>query len=964
MDIPPGPVRPRRAPRRGRVVLALSAIALTLVLSLFRATAVLYTDLLWFDSVHLSSVWSGLLGTKLVLGAISVVLFFVLFLVNLWVADRFAPRSLVVGNEDDLVRQWQRFVGPRAGRVRVGIAALLALIGGVGFSGHWQEWLLFLHGGRFGAEDPQFHKDLGFFVFTLPFLQTVAEWAFFALVFVLIVSLVAHYLRGAIRPQASHNRVTSVVKAHVSVLLALLAVVRAGQYYLERYELSYSRRGVVQGANYTDVHFLLPALGLLVLISLLAAAVFVGASRRRGWLLPVTTVALWGVVSVLLGAALPAVVQKLSVEPAETKKELAYIQRNIDATRTAMGIGGVEVHDFPYSPNLSGSEVSDNAQTVRNIRLWDPALVQPSYQRLQETRSFFKFDDVDVDRYPINGEATQMMLSVRELNPASLPSDRRSWVNEHLQYTHGYGAVASPANAVTSDGQPDFSLKDVPPTGTPAITRPQVYFGDQARTADYAIVGTGQPEVDFVSTSGQDQTSTYQGSGGVALDNVVKKAAFAARVGDINPLISGLVGAKSRAMYLTNIEDRARKAAPFLRFDADPYAVILDGRILWVQDAYTTTSQYPYGQPADTSLVGSQSDLKGGGFNYVRNSVKVVTDAYDGTMHFYVVDDHDPLVKAWRGAFPKLFTDAAAMPSGLREHLRYPEDLFRVQSQMFGKYHQTKAIDYYRQSDRWNIAQEPPRSPQDTSTTTAPPIVAGSAPVIQNEPRIDPYYLLMRLPNEQDESFILFQPFVPYSDRDQRKELSAFLTAKSDPGSYGQLDAFVMPRDQQVNGPALVDARINQEPSISQQITLLSKSGSSVNFGDMLIIPIDNSLLYVRPLYVTAQQTQVPEFKKAIVVLGDKIAMEDTLQQALADIFGTAPGTREQAKTPAPTVNGSTTPTTSPSPGQLSPDAKALLDQAASEYAQADAALKNGDLAGYQQHVRAMSDLLSRARGG
>lgn len=966
---------PKRRSGRRRFGIGAIAAIIFLSVSLFSGVSVFYTDFLWFDSVSLTSVWSGLLGTKIMLSVVAVTLLFGLLWLNLWIVDKFAPRSLTFNQEDELARRYQDFIRPRSRRVRFGICLALALLAGAGFYTNWSDWLLFINGGKFGINDPQFNMDIGFFVFKLPFLTTVLGWVFFSIVFALIISLVGHYLQGAIRPQATSNRITSAVKVHISVLLGLLAVVRAGHYYLERYRLSYSDRGPVTGANYTDVHYLLPAYILLIGISLLAAVMFFVGSRRRGLSLPVITVALWAVVSLLIGVAIPAGVQKLSVEPAESQKEAPYIKRHIEMTRQAMNLDEVEVKDFSYDPNLTAQSLQANAQTIRNVRLWDPFYLGSVYQRLQENRSFFKFSDVDVDRYDVNKQPTQVELSVRELNIDGLPSDRKSWVNRHLQYTHGYGAVASPGNAVTSNGNPDFTLKDLPPSGTPTITKPQVYFGEHS--IDYSIVNTKQAEVDFVSVSGRDELSKYQGEGGVELSNIVKRAAFAARVGDLKPLISGLVTNESRGMYLTNIRERTLKAAPFLHLDNDPYPIISDGRILWMQDAYTTTNSYPYAQAGDTAQVeGKTGSLRATSFNYVRNSVKIVTDAYDGNMTFYVMDNNDPIIKAWQKAFPKMFTDGSKMSEDVRKHLRYPEDLFRVQSLMFGQYHMDNPQDFYTKSDRWNIAQKPSFGEVNTTQVTD-----NQGLVTTTENRIEPYYLLMKLPGDTKESFLMFQPYVPFSQKDERKELSAFLTAKSDPDNYGKMQAFVMPRDRQIDGPALVEARIQQDPNIKQYITLLNQSESKVNLGNMLIIPVENSLLYVRPLYISSKQTSVPEFKKAIVVQGDKIAMEDTLQQALQKIFGSAPTTLEQGRDPSAVpppssleasgagATGGTTTTSSTTPPTTSSakspeEVKQLLDQANGEYMAAEQALRDGNLASYQDHVKKMSELIKQARGG
>jgi uncharacterized membrane protein (UPF0182 family) len=598
----------------------------------------------------------------------------------------------------------------------------------------------------------------------------------------------------------------------------------------------------------------------------------------------------------------------------------------------------------------------DNAETIRNVRLWDPDVLKQTYKQLQEIRGFYTFNDVDVDRYPIDNKETQVELSARDLNPSGIPS--ASWVNNHLVYTHGYGSVLSPANAVTSGGDPQLLLKDLPPQGTPSLTTPGLYYGE--KLGGYSIVRTDQKEIDFTEANGTNHQSTYAGTGGVQLDSFIKRAALSLRFGDFNPLISGFINGKSRAMYVRDIRDRVRKAAPFLKFDDDPYPVILNGKMYWVQDAYTTTNNYPYAQKANTERLPGGSGLFSS-FNYVRNSVKVVTDAFNGTVTFYVVDNKDPVVKAYQKAFPKLFTDGSQMSPELRAHLRFPEDLFRVQTNMFGLYHITNPSAFYNKSDAWDISQDPGSGQVGaggaiTQTTNAQGQITSS-----REARMNPYYLLTRLPNEQSESFLILQPFVPVSQSDQRKNLSAFMIAKSDPNDYGRMEAFVMPGDVSVDGPAQADAKINQDTVISSQITLLNTAGSKVLLGNMLVVPVNQSLLYIRPLYVQAVNTPQPQFKKAIVVFGDRAVMQNPLKDALQSIFGAAPPTQEQgagAPSPAPAPGA---PAPAPAPGPA-PNVKALLDQAAAAFNDAQDALKAGDLARYQADVNKGADLVRQAQ--
>ncbi len=929
------------------------------VLTSLRGVAGFFTDYLWFEEVNLTSVWSGVLGAKIGLSVLFVLGFFLLLWVNLVIADRLAPKFRPSGPEDEIVARYQEVVGPFAGKVRLAVAALFALIAGTGMSGQWRNWILFQNSVPFGKVDPQFKRDISFYVFRLPFLVDVVNWVFVAVLLALIMTVVAHYLNGGIRLQAPLSRTTPQVKAHVSVLLGMLALVKAADYYLSRYELVFSHRGPVDGATYTDINASLPAIELLLLISIAAAILFLVNIRLRGWVLPAIAVATWGIVSIAAATIYPQFVQKVQVEPNELSKEAPFIERNIEATREALNLTNVKERNFEADTKLDSAGLNRNTETIRNIRLWDPPFLERTYRRLQEVRSYFRFNDVDIDRYQIDGRTTQVVLSARELNPDGLPSERQSWVNRHLQFTHGYGAVLSPANAVTSDGQPDFLVKDVPPSGSPEITRPEIYFGEDLDS--YAIVNTQQEEIDFTKGDGTDQTSQYAGKGGVVIDSFVKKAALTLRFGEINLTTSNAITPESRALYFRSIRERAAMAAPFLRFDADPYPVVIEGRIVWLLDGYSYTDRYPYAQRTNTDRLPANSGLRGLDFNYVRNAAKVAIDAYDGTLRFYVTDPKDPIVKSYQKAFPDLF-EKGAIPEGLRAHFRYPEDMFRVQTNAYGKYHMDAAADFYRSADQWDISQDPGSGPPaDTSETTATTDPTTGRVTSTRETRMDPYYLLMRLPEEEKEDFLILQPFVPTSRDDSRKELTAFMVAKSDPENYGQLEVFVMPRSRLPDGPAIVDARINQEPTISSEITLLSRAGSQVLLGNLLVIPVEDSLLYVRPLYVQAQRTQVPEFKKAIVVFGDQVVMRDTLKEALTAIFGEAPPTLEEGPSPDP---GTATPNTPATPGAptVSPTVASLLEQAANAFNEADAALGARDLATFDKKYKEGVDLVAKAR--
>ena len=623
--------RPRVRTSRRRLVLIATGIILFILITSLRGVAGFYTDYLWFDEVGFTSVWRGVLGAKVLLAAVFTAAFLVVMWASLTIADRVAPRFRPVGPEDELVQRYREAVGPHAAAVRTAVSAVFALIFGLGVSAQWNSWLLFRNHVSFGVNDRQFDKDIGFYVFRLPFLSFLVDWILVALIIVTFVTLVAHYLNGGIRlAQTAAERVTPAVKAHISVLLGVIALTKAAGYYLQRFELSVSSRGPVDGPTYTDVRAQLPAIRLLIFISIIAALLFLANIFIKGWLLPGIAVGLWLLLSVLVGGIIPASVQRFTVSPAENRKERPYIARNIAATRQAYAIDAVEEKPFPYNENLTSADLSANAETIRNVRLWDPRFVQRTYQKLQEIRSYYSFDDVDVDRYVVDGQLTQTIMSARELNPSEVPSQ---WVNQRLGFTHGFGALLSPANAVTGDGKPTFLIKDIPPQGSPEIKEPRIYYGENNNS--YAIVKSKHAEVDFQSAAGRTETHTYSGKGGVELNSLPRRLAFALRFGDANPLISNLVTPTSRAMYVRHIGERVRKAAPFLEFDHDPYPVILNGRIVWVQDAYTVTSRYPYSQRAvGTGQLHDGSDLRGQAFNYIRNSVKVTTDAYDGTMKF------------------------------------------------------------------------------------------------------------------------------------------------------------------------------------------------------------------------------------------------------------------------------------------------------------------------------------------
>jgi len=941
----PAATRPRS--HRGRRWIIAAVVLLVILFASLHTFAVFYTDALWFSSVNLHSVWVKLFEIKVGLMLAFSAIFAVLLLVSLLVAERLAPKGPSIDAEDEFVKRYREVIGPYARWLRAVVVVVLSLIVGSQALGQWQNWILFRNSTPFHATDPQFHRNVGYFVFTLPFQQFVIHWTLVALVVVLLVTALSHYLNGGIRMQGPRPRVRPAVKAHLSVILGLIALTKAVGYYLARFNLDLSSNGYVQGAGYTDVHARLPALELLILVSVAAAALLIYNIRRQGWALPILGVGLWFLVALTAGTIYPAAVQALKVNPAQNTLERPYIQRNIDATRAAMGIQHVTSQPYAASSTLTAAQLQADSGTLSNVRLWDPLETQPTYDKQQDTRSYYQFNSLAVDRYSVNGQETPAVVGVREINDQDLPST--SWVNTTLQYTHGYGMIVSPANVATSSGSPQFGVGNVPPTSTeglPTIVQPSVYFG--LNNTGYVVANTKQPEIDYQTAAGQNVEVHYQGDGGVQLSSFFKQVMFAVRFNDINLLISSQITNDSRLMFDRGVQARVSKAAPFLNLDADPYPVLIGGHIDWVQDAYTTSDNYPYAQNADNGAVAQGSGLSGN-FNYVRNSVKVLIDAYTGKMTFYVMDPGDPIIQTYEKAFPGMFTPSSKMSPELRAHLRYPEDIFTVQATMYGKYHIVKAANFYSAADAWTLSPDPGAgSPSQALATTQTVNAQGQVVSTGQLVRMSPIYQVMRIPGETTQSFNLIDALVPVSSGSQIQTLSGFMMAGSDPGHYGQLQMFVTPRDNPVNGPAIVAAKISATPGVSSQISLLNQNGSSVLLGNVLMIPVANAILYVQPVYVESSRNPVPLLQRVITVYGNQpAAIGNSLSASLTQLFS-AP---VQA---SPTTGGSST--------SLSPAAQALLAQAQSAYTQAQADLKAGNLAAYQADINNMESYLQQVQ--
>jgi uncharacterized membrane protein (UPF0182 family) len=818
--------------------------------------------------------------------------------------------------------------------IRLVVAIVIGFLTGLSAASSWQTYLLWANRVSFGQSDPQFHKDIGFFVFELPFFRAVTGWMWLAIFISLVAAIAAHYFHGAIRPQARLAGVMPAALAHISVLLGLLAFVKAIQYWLGTYMLDFSPRGVVTGASYTDVHAQLPALKLLAIISLVSAILFLVNIRFRTVALPLAAVGIWILFAFVVGGLWPLVVQNFSVKPQELQRESPYIARNIAATRKAFGVDAVKTSQFPASNDLTKQDIQANQTLLGNVRVWDPGVLQRALAQLQALRTYYSFNDVDVDRYPIDGQLRQVLLSARELSPQDLEGKSKTWANLHLVFTHGYGLVATLANGATTQGQPEFLVSDVPGTvasGAESLNPAQrrVYYGESFTPSEYAIVNSKQKEIDYPTQSGVARSS-YAGTGGIPTGNIFRRAAFAIREGDPNLVLSNLLDSNSRIMIYRNVRDRVLRAAPFLSLDNDPYIASVGGHLVWILDAYTTTPYYPYSQREDMTGVVDQGQAGAlhGRINYIRNSVKVVVDAYSGKMKFYIVHPTDPLIQAWEKAFPSLFTAGDAAPD-LQDHFRYPEDLFKVQTEVYRIYHMTQPAVFYQKEDAWAI----PRNPLAGSQLALDPV--------QEPTSLPPTYLLIQLPGESQDQFLLTRPFTPRG----RDNMISFFTANSGPAGYGDLQTLAFPRQRPILSPFQINNLINQDVDISRALSLLSTGGSTVIFGSQVVLPVNNSILYVQPLFVSASNVGNPELKRVIVAFNGDTVMRDTLTQSLAAIFGKQTGAPQPPGQPGgggPGVN------------------KSLIQKANSLYQRAQNALQKGDFAAYGRLTKALGRVLQR----
>jgi uncharacterized membrane protein (UPF0182 family) len=904
-----------------------------------------WLDLLWFREVGKTQVFWGVLGVEIGLGLLTGLGTVLIVGGNLWMAQRMAvpSRPLVVG--ESAAEDLRRALVPYLRAFRIAVVAVLGLLVGLHGASQWRTYMLWRNHVPFGDRDAQFGRDIGFYVFSLPLQRAVFGWLLFTLLATTLLVVAEHWLLGGIQPAAKGNRVAPHVHAHLAILLGCIVLLKAWGYRLDQFTLVFSPRGVVTGASYTDVHAQLPALRLLMLVAPVCAVLFFLNLRSRDFTLPVAGTLLLVLSSVLIGGVVPAFVQRFQVAPQELQREEPYIQRNIDATRKAFALEGVETSDFPAAEDLTPAAVRANAATVDNIRLWEADVLKTAIQNLQAIGQYYEFRDVDVDRYRIGGTARQVMISAREVEPRNLDASAQTWVNLHLAYTHGYGVVAAQVNRAETSGRPDFIVSgfDQQAAAIP-VRQPRIYFGEPPPdTPAYVVVGSRQPEVDSPSVSGQSQVLVrYDGRGGVQLSSPLRRLAAAVRFRDLNLLISSNFNARSRILFNRDIRDRTEKAAPFLQWDADPYVAVVDGRVVFIRDGYTTTDNYPYSQRIRLDVAARRTDPSdrgvGGEANYIRNSVKAVVDAYDGTTTLYAFDDTDPLLRAWRRAFPGLFAPRSAMSADLQAHLRYPEDLFSIQTDRYASYHIGAARDFYSKQDFWALPED--RSGQLTRGE-------GSLVVAGTKPRMRPYYLLTRLPGEQAEQFVLVMPFTP----NNKQNMVAYMAARSDPASYGRITLFSLPRARTVFGPTQVHAQILADPDVAKELTLFNQQGSTVILGNLLTVPIKDALLYVQPIFVQASQGAIPELRRVPVFFNNQLGYTANLADSIDQVLGQT--------TNAPPASGPQPPA---GPQTASTALARILQQQAEQYRRAQQALDRHDLGAYQHAIDRLGQLIEQAQ--
>ncbi|MGV1003499.1 MAG: UPF0182 family protein [Candidatus Nanopelagicales bacterium] len=895
-----------------------------------------YADILWFRSVRLFSVLRTMIGTQTVLLVLFGMLMAVSVGVNMYLAYRSRPELSVLSAEQVSLERYRNSLVPLRRLLLVGVPGGLGLLAGMSAGSRWKEYMLWRYRTPFNVTDPQFGKDISFFTMTLPFLRFMVGFLFSVMLLTLLLTVITHYVYGGLRLQG-HGRVSPAANVHLSVLMGLLMLGKAAGYWLDRYVLAVKGDPLVTGftgLRYRDIYAVLPAKNILVFIALVCAVLFFANVWIRSWTLPVAGLGLLAVSSLLIGGVYPAIVQKFQVDPSALVREQEYIKRNIEATRAAYGIADAEFSDYAGDAPASSDVLEEDAGTLENVRLIDPAVVSPTFRQLQQIRAYYSFPDVlDVDRYPLDG-TRGAVVAAREVNLTGV--SERNWANDHAVYTHGYGVVAAYDNTATSDGRPSFFASDIPVEGALKITQPRIYFGEESPV--FSIVGgpegSAPRELDYPddsSATGQ-RNNTYTGEGGVPLGSLLNKLVFAAKYQDPNIVLSDLVNSETRILFDRDPLTRVRKVAPWLTLDRDPYPIVSGGRILWVVDGYTTSRTYPYStrtQLADATTdaltaSGVTPPLPREQINYLRNSVKATVDAYDGTVKLYAWDTEDPLLTTWSRAFGGVVSAIDDAPEGVVGHMRYPEDMFKVQRTIMSRYHVTDPASFYNGQDFWTI----PTDPTNRAVNSPQP----------------PYYLILAMPGLETPSFSLTTTFAPL----KRQTLAAFMAVNSTPGpDYGTIRVLQLPRNTTVPGPTQVQNNFESEPAIAQELTLLRRGGADVEFGNLLSLPVGGGLLYVEPVFVKSTQGQgYPLLRKVLAAYGNESVLDDDLAGALTALFGGKASNsdkEEETRTAA----------------QQLADA---ISEADAAFGEGQKALADGDFAAYGQAQEKLRKALERAK--
>ena len=925
----PRPQNPMRPKRPGP--LALTAIVLIILGSILVGLSGFYADFLWFRSVDFQTVWSTVLVTKASLFVFFGLITSLFITTNVYLAYRSRPLYAPVSVEADNLERYRGQLEPIRRWVLLAIALGFFYFSGTSGMALWERWMQFRNATPFGVKDSQFGLDISFFVFKLPFYEALLAWAISTLILTIIASAAVHYLYSGIRLQVPEDKTTVAARVQLSVLLGIFVLIKAVAYWFDRYALALKEGRLITGLSYTDVNALLPAKAILAGISIICALLFFANIIRRSWVLPAAGVSLLVISSVLIAGVYPAAIQQFQVKPSESSKEAPYIQRNIEATRAAYGLSDVEVKDYQATIETSAGQLKNDEATISNIRLLDPSVVPSTFRQLQQIKPYYNFaDSLDVDRYTIDGVKRDSVVAVRELNIEGNPA--RNWINDHLVYTHGFGFVSALGNTIDTDGKPTYSVGDIPPTKGLGEFQPRIYFGENV--PNYSIIGGaegGDPvELDYPddnSANGQ-KNYTYTGKGGVPMGSLFTRLLFAIKYQEQRIVLSNLINSDSKILFNRNPSERVAKVAPWLTLDGNIYPSIVDGRILWIVDGYTTSNGYPYSKKtnlatATTNTISTNttavSALASRNISYMRNSVKATVDAYDGTVKLYQWDTKDPVLATWSKAFPGTVTPKSAMSKSLLEHVRYPEDLFGVQRDVLSTYHVKTADAFYGGQDFWRV-------PTDPSSLGAN---AGIQP---------PYYMTLKLPGQDKPAFSLTSSFVP---RGNRQNLTAFAAVNSDNGpDYGKISVLQLPRSTNISGPSQVASNFEAKPEVAQALSLLRQGGSDVVLGNLLTLPVGGGLLYVQPVYVraTANTSAYPLLQKVLVSFGDVIGFDNTLKGALDQVFGGNSGT---------VLNNTSQTTTGGSTPVVSNTVKSALANAKAALADAQAALRRGDFAAY-----------------